>query len=650
MLDALRLTVDPADDRDANGCALRCALGNGVLFMLSAPPEEGLSGAASRLPAGYVSGRRLLPLPQVLGLGWRHDGEAEWFVPDGMATTAVTQRLLMAEGTLQREAVVEDTAGRRTAWTETRFVSLVHANLVMLRWELTPLNWAGPILVRSQVDLGMQIPPMGHWAHAVPLPQVIDVMSADGLAVRVAGGDGAPAWRVDVQLRTSGAPSRQAGRSHDSRAAYQQRHVDVPAGATVVAEVVASITEEAPGATATVAPLLPAFDQEVQRQQAAWAGLWARVQVSLPNDASLERAMRFHAFHLMQSVSPLSVGRGGGLPAWAARPASRSPAWQQALVLPFFSLRLPALARQLLNHWHGQLATRSNPAADAPSRSAAAIAAWQHHRTVRDMTLLGGAAGDLIVGAARCWALRGTGGGPLVAAWALRCAATLEGHLDPVAWQRLAERLRIAPEEPAQWYEASLRSEPEWLAPGVLAAPTEAEVDLPTLLHLLGPVQASDLLRHASVATPADWYVRTVRHHAAPAPGDLAAEAACAGALAAVDADASWARFIGALQAPAEAPGQGLPLCGMAATWDVLQRHYLGIEADLHALRLHPCPPAELDDVALRVCLAGHWAVVGLDGRDLFVHAETGGPPLTVQFGGRLHEVADGTTWSARCR
>ncbi|CAN7539369.1 glycosyl hydrolase family 65 protein [Rhizobacter sp. LjRoot28] len=650
MLDAQRLTLDPAESRDASACALRCALGNGVVFMLSVPPEQAVLHPGPQRAAAYVTGRQLLALPQSLGLSWRHDGETDWFAPSMADGVEVTQRLLMADGALVREAVVEDAQGRRTAWSETRFVSLVHANLVMLRWEVTPLNWSGPILLRSQVALGMLGEAPGHWAHGLPLPQVSDVMTPDGLAVKVTCPDTGARWRLQVQLKTSGAPSRQAGRSHDSEATYQQRHVDLEAGATMVADLTLSITEETPDAEPAAAAPGPAFDQELQRQRAGWSSLWARVQVSLPNDADLERALRFHAFQLMQSVSPLSVGRGGGLPPWAARAKAGHRAWQEALVLPFFSLRLPALARDLLGHWHGQLSATTDVAAAAPARSAAALAAWRHHRAAHDMALLAGPGGALIVGAARCWMARATGGG-LVRAGCLRHAAGLPAHMDDAHWQRLAERLQIEPDEPERWMEASRCLDIVSADPGVLPASPDAEVDMLTLLHLLGPVEASDLLRHASVAAPADWYERTVRHHTGRASeGDLASQAIAAGTWAAVDAEASWARFATALQAPAEAPDRGLPLCGMAATWDVLQRHYLGVEPDLHALRLHPCPPAALDDVALRVHLAGRWAVVGLDGRDIFVHAETGGPPLTVEFGGRRHEVADGATWSARCR
>ena len=650
MLDAQRLTLDPAHVRDPAACALRCALGNGVLFMLSVPPEQVVVHPGPQRAAGYVTGRQLLALPQSLGLTWRHDGESEWFAPSLADGVEVKQRLLMAEGALVREALVEDAQGRRTAWTETRFVSLVHANLVMLRWEVTPLNWSGPILLRSQVALGLLDAPPDHWAHEQPLPQVTDSMTPDGLAVKVVCGEGTTRWRLQVQLKTSGAPSRQAGRSHDSEATYQQRHVDLEAGATMVADVTLSVAEESADAEPAAPTPGPAFDQELQRQRAAWGSLWARVQVSLPNDADLERALRFHAFQLMQSVSPLSVGRGGGLPPWAARAHAGHRGWQEALVLPFFSLRLPALARDLLGHWHRQLSTVPDVAAAAPARSAAALAAWRHHRSAHDMALLAGPGGELIVGAARCWMARTIGGG-LVRASCLRHAAGLPRHMDEAHWQRLAERLQIAPDEPERWLEASRGLDVLAADPGLLPASPEAEVDMLTLLHLLGPVEASDLLRHASVDAPADWYARTVRHHIARSTGgDLASQAIAAGTLAAVDADASWARFAAALEAPAEAPGRGLPLCGMAATWDVLQRHYLGVEPDLHALRLHPCPPAGLDHVALRVHLAGRWAVVGLDGRDIFVHAEAGGPLLIVEFGGRRHEVVDGATWSARCR
>jgi len=605
-----------------------------VLFVLAVDPEVAFDHDATTPDPGcfFVAGR-LIDLPNGLALSWRHDGESGWFRPRSDQFLRYEHRLLLSQGVTERDALVQDDAGRQTRWRETRVVSLAHAHVALLRWELTPQNWSGPIVVRSVLDLRAQ----RHaehpaWAHGGEPNDVHDLLPADGLAARVTGPGADRALRVEVALRTSGAPCRQAGRAHDHDRSYQQRRVELPPDSTVCIDLGMAVVDAAAPPAA-----VPGFDQELERHRAAWQGLWSRVQATWPQDMPLERACRFNAFHLLQAVSPLSVGHDVGLPAWSASDGGADDeVWDETLALPFYSLHLPALGRELLHH----RARRLKAPSARPWHRVAPFTAWAHHLATRDRTLLEHASGEVLIAAARYWAEKTPAEGSLVAAWVLRCAAGLSAHVDEAAWARLCERVRLQPGEPARWHDLSRSVPVPWQDDSVLVVPGG---DTLTLLHLLGKVGAADLMAHMGCRPAAEWYERTVRYHAARQPETAISRVICAGALATVDAAASWAHFHAAVHAPLNAHAMldaGLPFGAMGGVWDVLQRHYLGIEPDVDGLNLRPHPPPALDHVTVRVCLAGQWVSVRLKGPDLTVRTFRGAPPLRVRFGDQVKEVS----------
>lgn len=645
MPDANDVILDPDDLEARASRVLSFALGNGVLFVLAVDPEVSFGRDGVADPVCFFSGGRLIDLPNGLALSWRHDGEAGWFGERPLLQHGRTHRLDLADGVAEREAVLEDPEGRQTRWRETRFVSLAHAHVVQLRWELTPLNWSGAIVVRSVLDLRKH--PVVHpaWAQGGEPEQVENLMPSDGLAVRVRRTpDGTP-WRVDVTLRTSGAPGRQAGRSHEIGSSDQQHHVELAEQASVCIDVAMTVTVD--DGAAPVSP--PGFEPELERHRSAWQSVWERVFLGT-RDAALQRALRFNAFHLLQAVSPRSVGRDVGLPVWSA--SGREPgheAWDEALALPFYSLHLPALAREVIHH----RARRLTPEAPRAWWSAAAFGLWRHHLSTRDTALLGGASGELLVACARRWMGIDAQARSLPAAWTLRCAARLREHLDAAAWMRLRERTALSDAEVAAWDEASGQVPVVWSG-DVLALPEGDGIDTLTLLHLLGPDEAADLVAHLGGVAVAGWYPSTVRHHAALASGPGRLEGVSrAGALAAVDRAASWAAFEGAVHAPLRGSAtveDGLSFGAMGGVWDVLQRHYLGLWPVPDGLRLAPHPPEALDEVEVRVVLAGHWVNARLEGRRLTLRTSPGAPPLAVWFAGEVHEVGPDSHWSVPCR
>ncbi|WP_170162336.1 glycoside hydrolase family 65 protein [Caldimonas tepidiphila] len=255
-----------------------------------------------------------------------------------------------------------------------------------------------------------------------------------------------------------------------------------------------------------------------------------------------------------------------------------------------------------------------------------------------------------------------------MAAWTLRCASALPRRLDAGDWRRLKEATGLRDAELAQWDEISRRlklplhegglieqfdgyerlrpvdaeplprrdpgmREDWWLdaqGESVNAYQVTKQADVLMLCHLLGREDCEALVAHLGYRLARGWYERTVRHHLAHVSHESSlSRVVCAGALASVDPELSWHYFRQALHTDlgtgaSGSTHEGLHLGAMAGTWDVLQRHYLGLHLEADGVWLDPRPPAALEEFATTVWIRGHRLRLHLRGTTLRASVEEG--------------------------
>lgn len=150
-------------------------LGNGVLFVRACTPESPDALASPRAdaddyPGTYLAGlynhaRRhvngqevgittLTNLPNAFALSLQHGDGSSRFVLAPEAAGTWRHTLDMRTGVTRREVILQDGQGRRLRLSETRFVSMAHAEMAWVRWSVVPLGWSGPLQV--QWGIGMQ--------------------------------------------------------------------------------------------------------------------------------------------------------------------------------------------------------------------------------------------------------------------------------------------------------------------------------------------------------------------------------------------------------------------------------------------------------------------------------------------------------------
>ena len=99
----------------------------------------------------------------------------------------------------------------------------------------------------------------------------------------------------------------------------------------------------------------PGFDMLREEHARAWSGLWARVGIEAEAPA-VATGLNFHAFQLLQTVSPHTAVVDAGLPSRGWQEAYHGQIfWDEIFAFPFLNHRFPEIARGLLLYRYRRL-------------------------------------------------------------------------------------------------------------------------------------------------------------------------------------------------------------------------------------------------------------------------------------------------------
>ena len=389
---------DPKDERRREALL---ALGNGVLVLRAAPCwalsgerhdpglyRAGLTDALESEVAGErVREESLARLPNPVALSWRLDGEPEWFPGPGVEVLAHEHRLDMRVGLAERRTRVRDARGRRLRIREERLVSLARPRLIAQRLTLRAEGWSGRAELRAGLDGAVRNDNVARYAP----------YASDHLETTDAGAEGDVAW-LDARLRGGGGAISVAARhalsagrltetAREGARLWRRGTVDLRAGEAVVVETVAALDWAPPGGRACARSLLagaPGFEALRREQERAWARRWRRQDVEMEGEAG--RTLRFHAFQLMQTLSPRTAALDVGIPArgWHGEAYRGHVFWDELFVMPVLATREPDVARAALLYRHRRLDAARRAAREAGLRGA--MFPWRSAGTGREVT------------------------------------------------------------------------------------------------------------------------------------------------------------------------------------------------------------------------------------------------------------------------
>jgi beta-phosphoglucomutase family hydrolase len=385
-----------------------CALGNGYFVTRGAVAgavADDIHYPGTYLACGYnrlrtdIAGRvveneDLVNFPNWLALEFRI-ADGDWFETRTVKILSYRQELDLRRGMLLRTVSFEDRQGRRTTLKERRLVSMGDMHLGALELALTAENWSASVTVRSAID--------GRVVNAgAKLYRKFNNKHLDVLAGEVVGEDG-----VYLLVRTcqSNIHVAQAARTRafvDGQLRAGPRWViDEPGyigqelvialqqGETLVLEKLASfytsrdqaISECGLAARKAIARA-SRFEAVMAEHVLAWKHLWRRFDVHLQPAGpafklNVPMLLRLNMFHLLQAVSPNSIGLDIGVPArgWTGEAYQGHIFWDELFIFPFLNYRTPEITRSLLLYRYRRLGE-----ARAAARSAGyqgAMFPWQ---------------------------------------------------------------------------------------------------------------------------------------------------------------------------------------------------------------------------------------------------------------------------------
>jgi trehalose/maltose hydrolase-like predicted phosphorylase len=365
-----------------------CTLGNGYFATRGSAAgavADGVHYPGTYFAGGYnrlrtnIAGRvveneDLVNFPNWLALQFRI-GDGDWFDARAVELLSYRQELDLRRGILLRCIQFEDDQGRQSTFEEHRLVSMGSMHLGALSLALTAGNWSDEVTVRSGIDgrvvnAGAKLYRKFNNEHLEPLASEVLQDGSVQLLVRtcqsnlqVAQAARTRAFKdgrlLDVPRRIIEEPGTIA----------EELTVELEQGETLRLEKLAALyTSRDPaisecGLEARKAIVRAgSFDAELEDHVHAWQHLWHQFDVHIESadhgfTMNVPMLLRLNMLHLLQAVSPNSIGLDIGVPArgWTGEAYQGHVFWDELFIFPFFNYRMPEITRSLLMYRYRRL-------------------------------------------------------------------------------------------------------------------------------------------------------------------------------------------------------------------------------------------------------------------------------------------------------
>ena len=385
-----------------------CTLGNGYFATraaLAGATADDVHYPGTYLACGYnrlrtdiggrvVENEDLVNFPNWLTLTFRI-AENEWFDVRSVNLLSYRQELDLRRGMLFRIIRFEDGQGRRTTIKERRLVSMKDMHLGALELALTAENWSAGVTVRSAIDgrvinRGAKLYCEFNHTHLEPVAG--EIMAEDGIFMQVHTSQSnlhvaqAARMRAFIDGELLEKPRRVV---KEPGYIGHEVAIDLQQGQTLVLEKLVSVytsrdqaISECGLAARKAMARAGRFDALMAQHMMAWKHLWRRFDVQLMPAGSgfklnVSMLLRLNMLHLLQAVSPNSIGLDIGVPArgWTGEAYQGHIFWDELFIFPFLNFRMPEITRSLLMYRYRRLDEARAAAAGAGFRGA--MFPWQ---------------------------------------------------------------------------------------------------------------------------------------------------------------------------------------------------------------------------------------------------------------------------------
>jgi trehalose/maltose hydrolase-like predicted phosphorylase len=401
---------DPAEEglREA-----LCTLGNGYFGTRGAACESGASkihypgtyvaGLYNRLITN-ISGKRvvnedLVNCPNWLFITFKI-GDGEWFYPSTSRILAFSQKLNMKSGILRRRIRFQNKKGQKTFVETSRIVSMDNPHYGAIEYIIIPENYSELITVRTMLDgtvlnTGVERYRQLNSKHWNPVSLGSFGNSGIYLSMKTSQSRVTLATAARIRLFSGNrrlSPSIKHLMKGQERIGQEFRFFVRERHSYAIEKIVSIYNSKDAGVKdpmkAAISSLKTAgrFKKLLSQHKQVWSELWEKFDIKIDGDAFTQRVIRFHTFHLLQTLSPHNIDIDVGMPARGLNgEAYRGHIfWDSIFVMPLFDKHLPEVSKSLLLYRYRRL-----PKAREYARSEGyqgAMFPWQSGSTGREET------------------------------------------------------------------------------------------------------------------------------------------------------------------------------------------------------------------------------------------------------------------------
>ncbi|WP_419786934.1 beta-phosphoglucomutase family hydrolase [Pseudodesulfovibrio sp.] len=335
-------------------------------------PGTYISGVFNKTPS-KVQGRDiwnndLVNCPNWLPVEFKV-GAGDFTSPLSMEILSYCHSLNMREGCMERHLVVKDKVGRITRISSRRLASMADAHLCALKFDFTPLNYAGRITLRSSIDGNVENNGVARYSklNTHHLARVAGGKGGDGIFLHVETthsryqivmaaktvllDDGKPVDVRKTTLRDKAKVSEEMQFSVVENNRYSlEKFVCVR---TSLDSTPGDLKEMCLDALKGVRTFQGVFGPHAK----SWKKLWQKADMRVTGDRFVQRVLRLHTYHLLVTAGPHNSHRDAGMPARGLHgEAYRGHIfWDELYILPFYDSNFPDISRALLMYRYNRL-------------------------------------------------------------------------------------------------------------------------------------------------------------------------------------------------------------------------------------------------------------------------------------------------------
>ncbi|MCP4312476.1 MAG: HAD-IA family hydrolase [Bacteroidetes bacterium] len=328
-------------------------------------PGTYVSGLFNRLVSRVgdrdVENEDFVNISNWLPITFRIDGD-DWFnfSPNpNQAMRSMNRTLDMQTGELRREMELEDSKGRITRVSSSRFAGMKDPHRAGLRYTVTPVNYSGTIELRSCISGDHKNSGVDRYndleqQHLVPGSEKF-VNECQELLVRSSASD----IEIAVCARNRIIGKKGVESSGESGPGWisQTFRADAGKGEEIILEKLVSLAtsrdpdvEDAAVMATGIISQMGTFGEELSLSSSAWGEIWNEIDLSIEGDREAQRLVRLHLFHMMVSASGHHAGLDAGIaPRGLHGEAYRGHIfWDELYMLPLYNLHFPEVVKSVL--------------------------------------------------------------------------------------------------------------------------------------------------------------------------------------------------------------------------------------------------------------------------------------------------------------